>query len=137
MHGRRGRGEPRHPRVIVTLTPVGGSYQSTVAYPELGCSGTWTLVGATGDSYDFEEVIYRGSRCVERVEIRVTAESADRLRYSTELPWAATATLRRGSLKSGDPEEVTAAMGWPTEAQDATNALMVWFGAASATGNLS
>jgi hypothetical protein len=70
----RVRGDSEDYGVVVVFTTDGGALGGSVEYPELDCSGKWTLTAADGTVRNFTEIIDEGGRdtCipVTRIEIR-------------------------------------------------------------------
>lgn len=121
--------------VTVTLDGEADSIIGEADYPELGCGGTWALASHESDTYEFTETITYGSGCVQQVDIHIRALPSGELSYQIDPPYTSTATLSRVQVPAG--ADSSADTGWPVDANDASPALMAWFGAAAATGNSS
>lgn len=110
--------------VRITFDSDTGITKGTVQYPELGCSGDWTLLEQDGSSAVFAEKISSGSRCVPEVTVRLTLRDDGRLDYRVvDQSDPATAILDRTTGAMVD---------WPVDRQDGDAALRIWLGATAA-----
>ena len=97
-------GDSEHYGMVVVFTTDGGVLRGSVEYPELKCTGKWTLTDADGSVRDFTEVIDEGGRdrCIPVTKVEVRHQGGSLSYEVTETPgweeYPIRATLTRTDL---------------------------------------
>jgi hypothetical protein len=90
--------------MVVVFTTDGGVLRGSVEYPELTCTGKWTLTDADGSVRDFTEIIDEGGRdrCIPVTKVEVRHQGGSLSYEVTETPgweeYPSRATLTRTDL---------------------------------------
>lgn len=126
-------------RVKVTILRAADGFRANVKYPQLLCGGVWNFQGKEGRTLRFVEDIRYNGVCGSGVDVSVKARADGSLDYRFDTPTAyGTGVLSRVTGRPVGPGNKEAGHGlkqWPTDQDESSPGLMIWFGAAWRTGN--